>query len=154
MNWLSNRRGTSVGQMAALLKVFLPYLLWNTVFDNQRVVQETGKSPANFTQYGFPLFEFSSKHHFTYPYQRMARSCREVRLMMDFALGMWVSGLIELSKLRWMLGAGEAWQPGTPLKLLFAGYNGNRNTGADVRVEEMIRQVRHVSATSISISAS
>jgi hypothetical protein len=30
------------------------------------------------------------------------------------------------------------------LKLLFAGYNGNRNTGADVRVEEMIRQVRRV----------
>ncbi|HEU0007359.1 MAG TPA: SDR family oxidoreductase [Terriglobia bacterium] len=69
VNWLSNRRGTSVGQMAALLKVFLPYLLWNTVFDNQRVVQETGKSPVSFTQYGFPLFEFSSKHHFTYPYQ-------------------------------------------------------------------------------------
>ena len=64
--------------------------------------------------------------------------------MMDFALGMWVSGLIELSKLRWMLGTGEAWQPGTSLKLLFAGYNGNRNTGADVRVEEMIRQVRRI----------
>jgi len=64
--------------------------------------------------------------------------------MMDFALGMWVSGLIELSKLRWMLGAGDAWQPGMRLKLLFAGYNGNRNTGADVRVEEMIRQVRRV----------
>lgn len=64
--------------------------------------------------------------------------------MMDFALGMWVSSLIELSKLRWMLGAGEAWRPGTPLRLLFAGYNGNRNTGADVRVEEMIRQVRRV----------
>jgi len=69
VNWLSRRRGTSVGQLAALLKVFLPYLLWNTVFDNQRVVQETGKSPANFTQYAFPLFEFSSKHHFTYPYR-------------------------------------------------------------------------------------
>lgn len=30
------------------------------------------------------------------------------------------------------------------LKLLFAGYNGTRNTGSDVRVEEMIRQVRHL----------
>ena len=69
VSWLSSRRGTAVGQLAALLKVFLPYLLWNTVFDNQRVVQETGKSPANFTQYGFPLFEFSTKHHFTYPYR-------------------------------------------------------------------------------------
>ncbi len=62
--------------------------------------------------------------------------------MMDFALGVWVGSLIELSKVRWLLGIGEAWQPGTPLRLLFTGYNGNRNTGADVRVEEMIRQVR------------
>lgn len=67
--WLSNRRGTSVGQLAALLKVFLPYLLWNTVFDNRRVVAETGKAPVSFTQYGFPLFEFSIRHHFSYPYQ-------------------------------------------------------------------------------------
>jgi polysaccharide pyruvyl transferase WcaK-like protein len=64
--------------------------------------------------------------------------------MMDLGLELWVSGLIELSKFRWMLGIGEPWVPGTPLKLLFAGYNGNRNTGADVRVEEMIRQVRKV----------
>ena len=33
---------------------------------------------------------------------------------------------------------------GDPLKLLLAGYSGTRNTGADVRVEEMIRQFRHV----------
>ncbi|HWB77190.1 MAG TPA: hypothetical protein VG755_19625 [Nannocystaceae bacterium] len=39
---------------------------------------------------------------------------------------------------------GETWKPGKPLKLLFAGYVGTRNTGADVRVEEMIRQIRHV----------
>ncbi|MEZ4846450.1 MAG: polysaccharide pyruvyl transferase family protein [Bdellovibrionota bacterium] len=36
------------------------------------------------------------------------------------------------------------WQPGQPLKILFAGYAGARNTGGDVRVEEMIRQVRHI----------
>lgn len=64
--------------------------------------------------------------------------------MMDVVLQLWVSGLVELSKLRWMLGIGEPWTPGIPLKLLFAGYNGNRNTGADVRVEEMIRQVRQI----------
>ena len=64
--------------------------------------------------------------------------------MMDLGLELWVSGLIELSKLRWMMGVGSPWVPGTPLKLLFAGYNGNRNTGADVRVEEMIRQVRKI----------
>jgi polysaccharide pyruvyl transferase WcaK-like protein len=38
----------------------------------------------------------------------------------------------------------NTWSPGKPLKLLFAGYVGTRNTGADVRVEEMIRQIRHV----------
>ena len=64
--------------------------------------------------------------------------------MMDLFLGAWVTSLIELSKLRWMLGNGEAWRPGASLKLLFAGYNGNRNTGSDVRVQEMIRQVRCV----------
>ncbi len=64
--------------------------------------------------------------------------------MMDLVLEAWVSGLIELSKSQWMLGAGKPWQPGEKLKLLFAGYNGTRNTGADVRVEEMLRQVRHI----------
>ncbi len=43
--------------------------------------------------------------------------------MMDLVLEAWVSGLIELNKLEWMLGAGEAWRPGAKLKLLYAGYN-------------------------------
>ena len=47
-------------------------------------------------------------------------------------------------KLGWMLGKGEPWQPGEKLKLLFAGYNGTRNMGSDVRVEEMLRQIRHI----------
>lgn len=39
------------------------------------------------------------------------------------------------------------------LRLLFAGYNGTRNTGSDVRVEEMIRQVRHLfSANRVDIT--
>jgi polysaccharide pyruvyl transferase WcaK-like protein len=64
--------------------------------------------------------------------------------MMDFVLEAWVSSLIEYSKLKWMLGGGKRWQPGEKLKLLFAGYNGTRNTGSDVRVEEMLRQIRHI----------
>jgi len=64
--------------------------------------------------------------------------------MMDFVLEAWTSGLIEMSRALWKFGAGRAWQPGEPLKLLFAGYNGTRNTGSDVRVEEMLRQVRRV----------
>ena len=64
--------------------------------------------------------------------------------MIDFALQAWTSSLIELSGALWKLGAGRSWQPGEKLKLLFAGYNGTRNTGSDVRVEEMLRQVRRV----------
>lgn len=64
--------------------------------------------------------------------------------MTDFFLVAWVSLLIELTRLKWMLGRGKKWQPGEPLKLLFAGYNGTRNTGSDVRVHEMLRQLRHV----------
>ena len=64
--------------------------------------------------------------------------------MMDLVLEAWVGGSIELAKLKWILGGGKPWHPGERLKLLFAGYNGTRNTGADVRVEEMLRQLRHL----------
>jgi polysaccharide pyruvyl transferase WcaK-like protein len=64
--------------------------------------------------------------------------------MMDFILEAWVSSSIERAKAAWMLGAGERWKPGQKLKLLFAGYNGTRNMGSDVRVEEMLRQIRHI----------
>src|SRR5258706_4569728 len=64
--------------------------------------------------------------------------------MTDFLLIAWVSALIEIRRVGWMLGLGERWTPGEKLKLLFAGYNGMRNTGSDVRVQEMLRQIRHV----------
>lgn len=64
--------------------------------------------------------------------------------MMDLVLEAWVSGLIELSKFKWILGSGRPWKPGEKLRLLFAGYNGTRNTGSDVRVEEMLRQVHRI----------
>ncbi len=64
--------------------------------------------------------------------------------MMDLLLEAWVSASIEKTKLSWMMGKGEPWQPGEKLKLLFAGYNGTRNMGSDVRVEEMLRQLRHI----------
>jgi nucleoside-diphosphate-sugar epimerase len=66
---LADWRGTAMGRLASLLKVFLPYLLWNTVFDNKRVVHETGKTPARFTDYCFPLYEFAVENKFTFPYQ-------------------------------------------------------------------------------------
>ena len=64
--------------------------------------------------------------------------------MMDFVLEAWVSGIIEGKKIQWMMGKREPWQPGEKLKLLFAGYNGTRNTGSDVRPEETLRQLRRI----------
>src|SRR5690349_2529793 len=64
--------------------------------------------------------------------------------MTDFLLVAWVSALIEMRRFGWMLGLGKPWGAREKLKLLFAGYNGTRNTGSDVRVQEMLRQIRHV----------
>ncbi len=68
VNMLANQRG-GVGHGAALLKVFMPYLTWNTVFDNTRVTSELGRKPAMFSQYSFPLLKFSRDTKFRYPYQ-------------------------------------------------------------------------------------
>lgn len=62
----------------------------------------------------------------------------------DIVLELWVAAMIELNKFQWMLGAGDAWKPGSKLKLLLATYNGARNTGADVRVQEIVRQIRRI----------
>ncbi|MFT6396714.1 MAG: polysaccharide pyruvyl transferase WcaK-like protein [Bradymonadia bacterium] len=54
-------------------------------------------------------------------------------------------GVLNAASLRYAVGDDvNRWQEGDPLKLMLAGYVGTRNTGADVRVEEMIRQIRHV----------
>jgi thioester reductase-like protein len=66
IHWLANRRG-AVGHAASLLKVFWPYLDWNTVFDNSRVRSELGETPAKFTSYAYPLLNFSRENHFRYP---------------------------------------------------------------------------------------
>jgi polysaccharide pyruvyl transferase WcaK-like protein len=62
----------------------------------------------------------------------------------DFLLIAWVSALIEISRAGAIFGLGRRWTPGEKLKLLFSTYNGARNTGADVRVQETLRQARHV----------
>ncbi|HMI93483.1 MAG TPA: hypothetical protein VK509_19055, partial [Polyangiales bacterium] len=52
---------------------------------------------------------------------------------------------IDAAAVRYALDLGGShYVPGRPLKLLFAGYSGVRNTGSDLRVEEMIRQLRVV----------
>ena len=155
---------------ASLLKVFLPYLVWNTVFDNTRVVRRAGPRARAVSRSTACRCCASAAKIISLSKYREWPSGASVNAaaaasggakanasasasggaaggsaaMMDLLLESWVGGLIELNKFAWMLGAGGAWKPGEPLKLLFAGYNGTRNTGSDVRVEEMLRQVRRV----------
>jgi long-chain acyl-CoA synthetase len=70
---LAGRAG-KIGGLAMLLKVFLPYLVWNTVFDNRRVVAEMGRAPAPFSQYCYPLLRFSRENHFKYTYRDLPAS--------------------------------------------------------------------------------
>ena len=69
IDWLARRSG-KLSQAAWLLKVFWPYLIWNTAFDNSRVVAELGgETPAKFSTYAYPLLQFSRKNNFRYPAQ-------------------------------------------------------------------------------------
>lgn len=63
-----------IGGLATLMKVFLPYLVWNTVFDNHRVVAEMGARPAPFSRYCFDLLRFSRENKFRYPYRDLPAS--------------------------------------------------------------------------------
>jgi polysaccharide pyruvyl transferase WcaK-like protein len=56
-----------------------------------------------------------------------------------------MDAMIEAAAVRHALDLDKSrYEQGKPLKILLAGYSGTRNTGADVRVEEMIRQLRVV----------
>lgn len=66
VNWTADRGG-ALGHGASLLKVFWPYLDWNTVFDNSRVVAELGEPPAKFSTYAAQLLKFSRDNRFHYP---------------------------------------------------------------------------------------
>lgn len=68
VNWMSNRKG-KIGYGGSLMKVFMPYLLWNTVFDNTRVTTELNRKPVPFSQYSFPLLKFSRESNFSYKFQ-------------------------------------------------------------------------------------
>jgi nucleoside-diphosphate-sugar epimerase len=65
---LAGRAG-KIGGLATLLKVFLPYLVWNTVFDNTRAVAEMGRKPVPFSRYCYPLLRFTRENNFAYQYR-------------------------------------------------------------------------------------
>ena len=54
--------------IASLLKVFLPYITYDTVFDNRRAVDEIGVEPVPFVDYCADLYRFSKRVGFEYPH--------------------------------------------------------------------------------------
>ena len=63
---------------------------------------------------------------------------------MDILLESWMASLIELAKIKRSKDKSLQWTPDQKLKLAFMGYNGSRNTGSDVRVEEILRQFHQI----------
>ena len=68
---------------------------------------------------------------------------------MDRLLCLLIHGMVSLSNLSRLLsrlgiGTYDEWSGGKPLRILLAGYNGARNTGSDVRVAAIARQLNEL----------
>jgi nucleoside-diphosphate-sugar epimerase len=75
-----SHRGGGRGQVAligSLLKVFLPYITFDTVFDNSRVVRELGESPVPFTTYCGDLYAWAKKRNYEYPYRALSAETKK-----------------------------------------------------------------------------
>ena len=62
----------------------------------------------------------------------------------DRALERSVNALVEIAAARYPLDPGASWQPGAPLRLLLAGRAGADDLGADLRLDEAARLLRHL----------
>jgi nucleoside-diphosphate-sugar epimerase len=60
-------RGTTAAGIGALLKVFWPYVTYDTVFANERAVAEVGAAPVPFPEYCADLYEWANANRFRYP---------------------------------------------------------------------------------------
>jgi thioester reductase-like protein len=66
---MATPRKWGVAPAASLMKVFLPYLIYDTVFDNTRIQKVLGRAPAPFPDYCSGLFQFATEGNFKYPYK-------------------------------------------------------------------------------------
>jgi long-chain acyl-CoA synthetase len=66
---MATPRKYGIAPAASLMKVFLPYLTYDTVFSNRRVIEALGHEPVPFSEYALPLLRFATGSKFTYPYR-------------------------------------------------------------------------------------
>jgi len=65
MNRLPRGKVQSAG---AVMKVFWPYITFDTVFANRRVLIDTGEASVSFVAYGGDLYRWCREHRYRYPY--------------------------------------------------------------------------------------
>ena len=53
--------------MGSLFKVFLPYITYDTVFLNDRAVEEIGLAPTPFNEYAARLYDYAKRVNYEYP---------------------------------------------------------------------------------------
>lgn len=64
-------RGSGLQQAGALMKVFWPYVTFDTVFDNSRVCRELDLRPTPFPRYAAGFYGWLKEHRFRYPYREL-----------------------------------------------------------------------------------
>ncbi len=57
--------------IGSLFKVFLPYITFDTVFVNDRAVDEINEAPASFLDYGPEFAEWCRGHQYRFPYEAL-----------------------------------------------------------------------------------
>lgn len=62
-------RSWKVAYPASLMKVFFPYLLADTRYENRRVIEELGVIPRPFPSYAYEFLRYTEDHRFRYPYR-------------------------------------------------------------------------------------
>jgi hypothetical protein len=65
----SSKQKNMATLVGSLLKVFWPYITYDTVFDNSRVVRELGEAPEPFVRYAAPLYRYAKRVGFAYPHE-------------------------------------------------------------------------------------
>ncbi len=78
---------SQVSLMASLMKVFLPYVTNDVVFDNRRVTEELGMAPTPFTDYCAELYSWAKSVRFEYPYVPLPASIAQHASVVSQSLG-------------------------------------------------------------------
>ncbi len=63
----SSKRKNTATLIGSLFKVFLPYITYDTVFDNSRAVEALGEAPVPFTEYCGDLYRYAKSVNYEFP---------------------------------------------------------------------------------------